>query len=388
MVGPFGLRPKGTMAVRALPLAKALVKRGHEVRLLLPPWSFPEDSGREWVEEGVRIENVDVALKWQIPFQLVEGARAFKSEILHFFKPKGYSGMAQWLAWQRRRVGAFDARIVLDEDDWEGAGGWNELEPYPWAYKKFFAWQEQWGLKHADAVTTASRALETIVWSVGVTRERVHYLPNGVNQLPASVETGEMIRKELHLENTPVILLYTRFFEYDLARVGRILGRVFENMPTAKLLIVGKGLFGEERKFLELASAQGWRERVVDAGWVEMSQLRAHLAAADVAIYPFDDTMVNRTKGIVKLMDLLGAGVPVVADRVGQINEYIRHEESGILIEGQDVDSFAFRILELLNDKEKRAAMGACAAETMTREYEWDKLAGRVERVYSGEIVL
>jgi len=34
----------------------------------------------------------------------------------------------------------------------------------------------------------------------------------------------------------------------------------------------------------------------------------------------------------VKLIDLLSAGVPVVADAVGQNSEYIRHNETGLLV--------------------------------------------------------
>ena len=48
MIGPFGMRPRSTMSVRALPLAKALVERGHGVTLLLPPWQNPEDAGKAW----------------------------------------------------------------------------------------------------------------------------------------------------------------------------------------------------------------------------------------------------------------------------------------------------------------------------------------------------
>ena len=75
-------------------------------------------------------------------------------------------------------------------------GGWNDLgsrqssavsrqpsaisRQYSWAQKKMFAWQEQWGLTHNDGVTVASRALQSIVWSLGVRPERVMYVPNGV----------------------------------------------------------------------------------------------------------------------------------------------------------------------------------------------------------------
>ena len=382
MLGPFGLKPKGTMAVRALPLAKALTRRGHEVALFLPPWSYPQDAGRVWDDAQVRIENVTISPRAQIPFRLVEKTRAFRPDVIHIFKPKAYSGIAQWLLWQMRRAGILNARIILDTDDWEGAGGWNDLEPYSFAQKKFFAWQEQWGLKHADAVTVASRALETLVWSLGVARKNVLYVPNGVNPLPESNFTRAQIRNELLLNNARVMLLYTRFFEFDLARLVEILARVFSQMPDAKLLLVGRGLFGEEKKFLEMTTARGWRERVVDAGWVEPEKLRAYFAASDVAIFPFDDTLVNRCKCSVKLIDLLANGVPVAAERVGQIREYIQHNETGVLVAPNDIEAFANCTVELLKDGEKRARLGNSAKEKMVREFGWENLAARVEEIY------
>jgi len=47
--GPFGLRPKSTMRRRALPLGKALAVRGHRVTVIIPPWDWPGDAGREWL---------------------------------------------------------------------------------------------------------------------------------------------------------------------------------------------------------------------------------------------------------------------------------------------------------------------------------------------------
>lgn len=389
MIGPFGLKPKGTMAVRALPLAKALTRRGHQVSLVLPPWSYPPDSGKVWLEEGVRIDNTTISPRAFIPFRLLAHIRTFQPDVIHVFKPKAYAGLAQWLLWQLKSVGISQARLVLDEDDWEGAGGWNDMapqdgsKPYSPIFKRFFAWQEQWGLRHADAVTSASRALESIVWSLGIPPAKVLYLPNGVNALPPSSATGGSIRQELHLGDAPVLLLYTRFFEYDLARLVRILSQVFSRMPGAKLVIVGKGMFGEENRFLEMANTSGWRDAVIDAGWVDPTKLRGYFAASDAAIFPFDDTLLNRCKCSVKLIDLLANGVPVVADAVGQNKEYIRHNESGVLVAPGNVDAFTASVLDLLGDQEKRARLGACASATMMREFSWELLAEGVERVYS-----
>src|SRR5262245_37402522 len=121
MIGPFGLRPKGTVAARALPLAKALARRGHEIWVLVPPWSNAQDSGREWTEDDVRINNVKIAPRLLIPLRLLTSTRRTRPDVVHVFKPKGYSGVTQWLLWQLRRSGVHSSRIILDEDDWEGA---------------------------------------------------------------------------------------------------------------------------------------------------------------------------------------------------------------------------------------------------------------------------
>ena len=198
MIGPFGLRPKGTMSVRALPLAKALVANGHRVDVIMPPWSYPQDSGREWEEDGVSIRNVTLPprfpLFWHliVTWRLVRCALALRPDVVHCFKPKGYAGLVALAFWLLKRLGLTKARLIVDSDDWEGKGGWNEIEPYTGLQKRFFTWQERWGLTHCDALTVASRALETIVWSLGVAPGKVFYVPNGL----VNRETGKLVNWE------------------------------------------------------------------------------------------------------------------------------------------------------------------------------------------------
>ncbi|MCZ7673362.1 MAG: hypothetical protein M5U34_42740 [Chloroflexi bacterium] len=46
-------------------------------------------------------------------------------------------------------------RLIVDSDDWEGWGGWNDRAPYSPLQKRFFAWQEQWGGATATPLTVA-----------------------------------------------------------------------------------------------------------------------------------------------------------------------------------------------------------------------------------------
>jgi len=401
MIGLFGLRPKGTMSSRALPLAQALAARGHRVDIIMPPWSYPQDSGRDWEEDGVSIHNItlpprlpflrqdfgelsraaqDAIWRLLITWRLARRALASRPDVVHCFKPKGYAGLAALAFWFLKRLRLTRARLVVDSDDWEGKGGWNEIEPYTRLQRRFFAWQERWGLTHCDALTVASRALETIVWSLGAAPGKVFYVPNGV--VSGFESNTQYPISNIQFTNHPTVLLYTRFFEFQAERVVGIFQRVLAEVPEARLLVVGKGFFGEEERLRELMQEAGMADHLVYVDWVETDALPAYFAAADVAIYPYDDTLINRTKCSVKLIDLMAAGVAVVADDVGQNGEYIEHGASGLLVPTGDTAAFAGSVVELLRDEHLRAKLGKGAQGRVFGEFDWRKLVERVEKAY------
>ena len=134
----FAWDPKGTARARAFPLAAELVKRGHEVTILLAPYDNPSQSSKKWELHGVQIVNVDVGKNpgvRHVPFilkRLCAAIRQYSPDVVHFFKPKGYAGAAcTWLLMRGFR------RVALDCDDWEGWGGWNDVKDYPWVVKEY-----------------------------------------------------------------------------------------------------------------------------------------------------------------------------------------------------------------------------------------------------------
>jgi glycosyltransferase involved in cell wall biosynthesis len=392
-------------------MGKALAARGHTVTMILPPWQNPEDGGRRWREDGVAVENVPLPLDVPGLFHVLTALRlsrrtmALRPDVVHLFKPKAYSGLTHWLLSRVPR--SRRPRLVVDTDDWEGPGGWNELGDYSWLERRFFAWQERWSLTHADAVTVASRTLESLVWAMGVSPDRVFYVPNGVG---GRIEVGEM-GEEGRGGDEPCdacILLYTRFFEFPVSRVIEILGRVREEVPDARLLVVGEGLFGEEETLFRLARGAGLTVAqpspdaigdgpyldpaasastadITYAGWVVPGELPSYFTRATVAIYPFDDTLVNRTKCAVKLTDLLAAGVPVVAEAVGQNREYIRNGETGLLVEPGNVTAFAAAVVEVLRDSDLQDRLGQGAARDVGARFAWERLVEVVERAYGSK---
>lgn len=367
MVGPFGLRPKGTMRARAFRLARALVRRGHAVKLFMPPWQTPEEADRVWQEDGVALRYV--ALQGgplAIARRLQAETIAWQPDVVHAFKPKAYSGLvAEWF-WrtQRHRM-----RVVVDADDWEGWGGWNDREAYPWVYKQIFVWQERWGMRHCHALTVASRALETLAWGAGVPPAQVRYLPNGVGiPLPA--------QPVARTSDRPTVLLYSRFFEFDAARLVAVLQRVRTAVPALRVRVVGASLQAEDgARFAQLMEQAGLTPLVEALGWVAEEQVAEAIGAADLGLYLMDDNLLNRAKCPVKLADMAAVGLPVVGEAVGQVPEYVRHGETGLLRACGAIEGLAADVVRLLEDAPLRQAFGAAAREHM-QQFDWDRLAG------------
>lgn len=386
-LAPFGIRPKGTVIARMLPLAVELQAIGHQVVIVAPPYTNPEDSGRREVVCGVVIKNISlgpdcgllaaILLSWRM-FSAMKDERP---DLIHLFKPKGYGGFAAMLQLLLQHLGLTAIPLVVDTDDLEGQGGMNDLRPYSFAEKLVFAFQEKWLLRHARFVTVASRELEQLATVLGGAGDRVCYLPNGVS--PASVPDRDKSRSELGIaDGESVVLLYTRFFEFTQERLHSLLEMIFRRMRNVRFLVVGKGTQGEEQALLLAAKQGGYASALVMAGWVEPKLLPNVLSVADVAVYPFDDNQVNRSKCPAKLTELLNLGIPVVADRVGQIAEYIRDGETGVLCNPDDMAAMAEGVQYLLSDQQRRLAMGTAARQMMNETYSWAKMAGELSLCY------
>ncbi len=288
-----------------------------------------------------------------------------------------------------RRLGLFKAVIILDTDDWEGEGGFYtqflSRRLYPRYQLEFYRFQNNWVPKHVDAVTAASRTLQSLISEMGVPSSRIYYLPNGTYGLeppPVTESQAAILKEKLSISGKPVVLLYTRFFEFGVKQVADILQILQKEVPDTRLLVVGKGKFGEENDLLNLVKEMGIPDMVTFTGWIDADKVHEYLRVSDVAIYPFDDNLLNRTKCPGKLVEMMNLGICVIANKVGQIAEYIEDGKSGILVEPGDTQGFADGIIRLLKDERLRNEIGANARKMIRTNFNWEKLLAVLEDVY------
>ena len=114
---------------------------------------------------------------------------------------------------------------------------------------------------------------------------------------------------------------------------------------------------------------------------MEPQDIPGLLAQADIALAPMANTLLNRARGLAKLLELMSAGLPIVASRVGQAAEYLEDGQSGVLVHPGDANAFAQATVALLNDPalQTRLATGVQARAAL---FGWARLAGVAEAAY------
>ena len=386
MIGPFAFKPKGTVSVRAFFIARALVVCGHRVTVLMPPYDNLDDSGLAFEKDGVRLENMRIRRNdaWHqlvVPVQMARRAVRLEPHVVHVFKPVGYSGLAGIYLSRFSRC-----PLVLDTDDWEGTGGWNDINTYPWFWRRLFDWQEQWLTGHAGAVTVASRTLQSRACGLGVDPDQVIYLPNGPDmrlrqEPPVTAGQLQAIRARLGVYDAPFALYLGHIpngTDLDLALDALALSG--DRLPDARLVIagVGDGL----PQLRAHAQAVGVAQRTLFPGWIEPDEAHLFIAAADAIVNPYRDTLVNRSKCSGKVVSAMAVGKAVVTSRLGENVEYIVDGHSGLLTEPGSAKDIARALVSVLSNPALAAELGRNARRRIWEEFDWDSRVGEVERAY------
>ena len=407
MVAPFGLCRKMTVRSRMVPMAVSLRERGYDVTIFVPPWDCPKGSSLDKSIDSLRLVHVRRA-KWMprvydalLFARLLRQVMAFQPDIVYGFKPIGYSGAVSLLAyilkevpWIRSKIGL--RKVLVDADDWEGFGGWADRIEGTYLAKFVRDRQERLSLRYCDAVTVVSEELENRAKALRKGGNSVFYVPNGLRAdlwpeaPPRQAIPSELDERLRRLGNPKVLLLYTRFAEFKAERLITILAKVLEAIPNTALLIVGTSFDRESRlqrlKLLPLADQAGIdRERIVTVGWVRYRGLPKYWSATRVAIYPCDDTCINRAKSATKILELMAAGKAIVADNVGEIGRAIELGKCGLLVPPGDSDAFSQAVVRLLRDEQLQIRLGEAANKTAHTEFEWSRIVSTVERAIESD---
>jgi glycosyltransferase involved in cell wall biosynthesis len=300
---------------------------------------------------------------------MVKAIHAANPHIVHIVKPRAHAGLVQWWLWQRRPPGI---KIVLDVDDWEQA--WNPVNRYRWPIGQFLAWQEEWGIRHADGITAASHWLEQKIATVAPHIPTL-YLPNGVNPLPEAP-----MSQPATTEQSPLILFFTRLVEIPPEWLRDFWAALHSQVPTAALVIAGTPVQPWLAKPFQAALAG--MPQVRWTGYVPANELHELYARATCAIFPAMPIPLLQAKCSVRLATTLLHGVPVIASAVGEHTNYGADGAAHLVPAEATPAEFAQAVVETIRNPSQSAQSRSEATERLLGRFAWSRLVELLPEFY------
>lgn len=192
---------------------------------------------------------------------------------------------------------------------------------------------------------------------------RVEVIPNGLDTSVFKPADRVFTRERFGLPVDKKLILFGAMSATSDKRKG------FQLLAPA-LKCFSKDGFGEEVELVILGSSRP--ESPADFGLKAhyMGQLNDDVslallyAATDVFVAPsIQDNLPNT------VMEALACGTPVVAFDVGGIPDMVEHKKNGYIAKSFDTGDLARGIKWVLEDRERRARLGASAREKVEQEY-------------------
>jgi phosphatidylinositol alpha-1,6-mannosyltransferase len=234
--------------------------------------------------------------------------------------------------------------------------------------------------RRAALVTCVSQWAATELRRMVGPRPRIELLPPGIDPRRYHPGVADAAVRERHgLDEHPVVCCVSRLtLRKGQDKVIRALPWILREIPETRFLVVGTG--PDLERLQSLAVRKRVADRVIFAGEVLPDVAPQYFRAGDVFAMPCRSRKLGlevEAFGTV-FNEAAAVGRPSVAGDSGGAPEAVVHGETGLVVDGNEVDEVAEAILELLGDPEKAAKLGAAGADRVHRDLTWDALSVRL----------
>ncbi len=234
--------------------------------------------------------------------------------------------------------------------------------------------------REAGSVVVISEGLREEFLGRGVSREKLHVIPNGVDTAVFRPRPSSPSWKlEQGLSDGRVILYLGALRGYE--GLDLLLGAfpaIRERHPDAQLVIVGEGEARED----VAAQAERLGSQVSLLPAVPHAEVPDFYAAAEVVVYPRISVRATERVTPLKPLEAMAMGRAIVASDVGGLRELLTHGETARLFRAGSSEALSRACSGLLADEDERARLGGAAREAALARHDWKQLAQRYVDVY------
>ena len=197
--------------------------------------------------------------------------------------------------------------------------------------------------------------------------DRIHRVYNGLN-------LGEFGHANFSSDPPLIVAIGRLIAKKGFANLIRACALLVERERSFRCEIFGEGPL--EKELCAQIEDLGLRERIQLPGPKPQHELRACLAAADVFVLPSVPEAEGGMDNLpTVIMEAMATGLPVVSTRIGGIPEMIIENETGFLVQPEDVMALAGAIEKVTNDRRLGQRFGQAGYERAQQLFSIEKNA-------------
>jgi glycosyltransferase involved in cell wall biosynthesis len=207
-------------------------------------------------------------------------------------------------------------------------------------------------------------------------KERIVIIDNGIPiEKFDQLNRSEDIRRSLGIgsQDCAIVIVGRLAVEKGHEILLKAAVEVIKNTQDVKFIIVGDGPLREvlKKKSHDLALSD----------YVVFTGIREDMPD----IYASCNMMVNASyaEGLpMTILEAMASRLPVIATDVGAVGKVIKNQENGILLPAGDAHQLALKMIELIQDKDKRQRFAQKAYQDVCERYSDTQMAERYKKIY------
>lgn len=251
--------------------------------------------------------------------------------------------------------------------------GWTNTESF--SKMRLYENLHALSLHFVDAVVVVNKAMLSHKRLKKVKDKKLYHVQNGISKDDNSPKKLDNSIIDFSSRGFTIVSCGRLSKEKGYKYLIHALNKIIKDGVNAFLVIFGEG--PERESLQKLISALKLEDRVLLPGYMKSS--RHYFRYCDIFV------LSSLTEGLpITLLEAMQEGVPIIATRVGGIPDMLTENETGILVQPEDIEGLGCAILSLYKDKKKREEIAIKAQKLVSNEFSSEKMALGYKKIYQG----
>jgi len=231
---------------------------------------------------------------------------------------------------------------------------------------------------YCDLLLSPSQALKDEFKNKGMDKPiKVIFNPTDVDFFmpPASEQCKKELKKKYKIADKTIVYMGRLSYEKSIDQVIQAFALVNKRIPEVRLMILGDG--PEKSILKKMCKECDLSDRVDFIGrYNHDEELIGRLGASDIFV------TASKSENLpVSLLEAMACGLPIVAVDEKGIPEVVKNNLNGYIVQADQPDLLAEKIIQLLTDKD--IAKFAYASRELVKKYSSSAYAKNLEKYYS-----